>query len=243
MPQAWWRIAKLFERGQDAAMPRILPFALFMGFIGLESLISWLVGLTSSPATSLSPLFVWLYPVRTAVVLGALVYLWPAYQELRNPVCLNPGEVLLVIVAGVLVYVAWVRMDWPWAMQGQPTGYNPFQAGAGAGMVLAGIRLFGAAVVVPVMEELFWRSFLIRYLVTPAFTKVPLGTFTPLSFSATVLLFGLEHHLWLAGMMAGVVYNLLLYKTRRLWPCILAHATTNLLLGLHVLVTGEWHWW
>jgi uncharacterized protein len=243
MAQASWRVAKLFERGQDAAMPRILPFALFMVFIGLESLIRWLVGLTSSPETNLSPVFVWLYPVRTAVVLGALVYLWPAYQELREPMCVNTAEALLVIVTGVLVYVAWVRMDWPWAMQGQPTGYNPFQAGAGVGIVLVGIRLFGAAVVVPVMEELFWRSFLIRYLVTPAFTKVPLGTFTPLSFGATVVLFGLEHHLWLAGMMAGVVYNLLLYKTCRLWPCVLAHALTNLLLGIHVLVTGEWYWW
>jgi uncharacterized protein len=243
MARESWRVAKLFERGQDAAMPRILPFALFMVFIALESLIRWLVGLTSSPEASLSPLFLWLYPVRIAVVLGALMYLWPAYQELREPICINTGEALLIIVTGVFVYVAWVRMDWPWAMQGQPTGYNPFQAGASVGIVLAGIRLFGAAVIVPVMEELFWRSFLIRYLVTPAFTKVRLGTFTPLSFGATVVLFGLEHHLWLAGMMAGVVYNLLLYKTLRLWPCILAHAITNLLLGTYVLVTGEWHWW
>jgi CAAX prenyl protease-like protein len=243
MTQQSWRVAKLLERGQDAAMPRILPFALFMVFIGLESLIRWIVGFTSSSETSLSPVFVWLYPVRIAVVLGALVYLWPAYQELRDPICINTGEALLVVVAGGLVYAAWVRMDWPWAMQGQPTGYNPFQAGASVGTVLAGIRLFGAAVVVPVMEELFWRSFLIRYLVTPAFTTVRLGTFTPLSFGATVVLFGLEHHLWLAGMMAGVVYNLLLYKTCRLWPGVLAHAITNLCLGIHVLVTGEWHWW
>jgi CAAX prenyl protease-like protein len=149
----------------------------------------------------------------------------------------------MVIVVGVLVYVAWVRMDWSWAMQGQPTGYNPFQAGTGMGVVLAAIRIFGAGVVVPVMEELFWRSFLIRYLVTPTFTMVRLGTFTPLSFGATVVLFGLEHHLWLAGMLAGAAYNLLLYKTHRLWPCILAHAITNLLLGIHVLLTGEWHWW
>jgi CAAX prenyl protease-like protein len=177
------------------------------------------------------------------VVLAALVYLWPAYPELQDAICANVEEALLVLVIGVLVYVAWVQMDWSWAMQGQPTGYNPLQAGPGVGIVLAGIRIFGAAVVVPVMEELFWRSFIMRYLVTPTFTTVRLGTFTPLSFGATVVLFGLEHHLWLAGMMAGAIYNLLLYKTRRLWPCILAHAITNLLLGIHVLVTGEWHWW
>jgi CAAX prenyl protease-like protein len=243
MAQTLRQVAKLLERRQDAAMPRILPFALFMGFIGLESLLRWAAGLMSAADLSAAPAFLWLYPLRTAVVLGALVYFWPAYQELRARVYSTPGEVLLVLVIGILVYVAWVRMDWSWAVQGQAAGYNPFHAGAGLGILLAGIRIFGAVVVVPIMEELFWRSFLMRYLVAPAFITVRLGTFTPLSFGATVLLFGLEHHLWLAGMMAGAAYNLLLYITQRLWPCILAHALTNLLLAIHVLVTGEWHWW
>jgi uncharacterized protein len=69
---------------------------------------------------------------------------------------------------------------------------------------------------------------------------LPLGCLPPISFIVTVVLFGSEHTLWLAGMMAGAIYNLLLYKTRRLWPCILAHGVTNLLLGVHVLVTQEW---
>lgn len=210
-----------------------------MGFIALESLLRWLAASESGG----SGFLLWLYAVRTAVVVASLVYFWPAYRELRNPLCANWREGLLVVVVGVVVYVAWVRMDWPWAMQGQSAGYNPFQAGASAGLILAGIRLFGAAAVVPLMEELFWRSFLIRYLVASPFTAVRLGTFTPLSFGATVVLFGLEHHLWLAGMMAGAAYNLLLIKTGRLWPCVLAHAITNLMLGLHVLVTAEWYWW
>ena len=108
---------------------------------------------------------------------------------------------------------------------------------------LAGIRIFGASVVVPIMEELFWRSFLIRWIVNTRFESVPLGTFTVGSFLITVVLFGLEHNLWLAGMMAGAAYNLLLYRTGRIWPCILAHGLTNFLLGVHVLVTQEWQWW
>jgi len=152
-----------------------------------------------------------------------------------------------------VVYLAWVRMDWSWATLGQGAGYNPWQAGASVGALLAAVRLCGAAVVVPIMEELFWRSFLLRFIitlfpegktnVTPEFTSIPLGTFTPISFVVTVVLFGSEHTLWLAGMMAGVIYNLLLYKTHRLWPCVLAHGVTNLLLGVHVLITQEWHWW
>lgn len=236
---AWLRlqVTTLFKRDAEAALPRLLPFGCFMAFIACESLLGQF-----APSEDKQP-WLWLYPIRIAVVLATLAYFWPAYRELRTSLWVNWREGLLVIVAGVLVYVAWVRMDWPWAMQSQPVGYEPFQAGATAGVILASLRLFGAAVVVPLMEELFWRSFLIRYLVTSPFTAVRLGTFTPLSCGVTIILFGLEHHLWLAGMMAGTVYNLLLYATGRLWPCILAHAGTNLLLGIHVLVTEEWYWW
>ena len=109
--------------------------------------------------------------------------------------------------------------------------------------MLATVRLIGAALVVPIMEELFWRSFLLRYLITPKFTTIPVGTFTPMSWLITIVLFGLEHHLWFAGMVAGLAYTLLCYLTGRLWPAIIAHGVTNLCLGIHVLVTEEWYWW
>ena len=212
--------------------PRILPFAAYMAFIGVSSLV---------PAGSGAER--WLYPVKTVVVLGLLVYFWSSYQELQRPVFANTKEAGLGVGVGVLVYVLWVRMDWSWAIQGEMTGYNPFEAGPAVGWALAAVRIFGASIVVPLMEELFWRSFLIRWVVNPDFEKVAFGTFTLASFAATVVLFGLEHNLWLAGMMAGVAYNGLYYHTRRLWPCVVAHATTNAILGIHVLVTQEWHWW
>ena len=212
--------------------PRILPFAAYMAFIGVSSLL---------PASAGSDL--WLYPVKTAVVLGLLVYFWSSYQELHGPFFSDAKEAALGIGVGVLVYVLWVQMDWPWATQGEITGYNPFEEGAGMGWALAAVRIFGASVVVPLMEELFWRWFLIRWVVNSDFEKVAFGTFTLGSFAATVVLFGLEHNLWLAGMMAGVAYNGLYYETRRLWPCVVAHATTNGILGMHVLATQEWQWW
>jgi CAAX prenyl protease-like protein len=224
-----------------------------MAFIVVESAVLSASAWLSVPEAWNTLLPLGLYPVKTALVLGALVYFWRHYEELHEPLFTSWRELGLAIGVGLVVYLAWVRMDWPWATLGPVTGYNPFQAGPGLGALLAAIRLFGAAVVVPIMEELFWRSFLIRFIitlfpergasVTPEFTAIPLGTFTPLSFGLTVLLFGSEHTLWLAGIMAGVAYNLLLYKTRRLWPCILAHGVTNLLLGVHVLVTREWQWW
>lgn len=108
---------------------------------------------------------------------------------------------------------------------------------------MAAVRLAGAALVVPLMEELFWRSFLLRWLVRPDFRRVSLGTFTVQSFLIATVLFGLEHNLWLSGLVAGVAYTALLYRSKNLWSCIVAHGVTNLALGVHVLVTQQWHWW
>ena len=220
--------------------PRVLPFAAYMGFIAIGSLLAW--GLESGSAGS-AFWDLWSYPVKTVVVTTLLIFFWSRFHELKTPIFLNWQEGAVTVGVGLLVYALWVRMDWPWAIQGEITDYNPFVAGATWGILLAGIRLFGASVVVPIMEELFWRSFLIRYIIQPNFMAVRLGTYTIGSFAVTVVLFGLEHNLWLAGMTAGMAYNLLLYRTRRLWPCIMAHAVTNLVLGLHVLATGEWYWW
>ena len=224
---------------------RILPFVVYLSFLAIVQIIP---SITASGVTQNSwggHVDLWLYPVKTAAVLALLIYFWPQYQELKDTIINGPREAILTIAVGLLVYAAWVRMDWSWAMQGDGTadGYDPSRTGTGTGIVLAGIRLFGASVVVPIMEELFWRSFLIRYLVSSKFESVALGMFTVFSCAATVVLFGLEHDLWLAGMMAGVAYTGLLYYTKRLWPCIVAHAVTNLALGIHVLMTGEWRWW
>ena len=224
-------------------LPRILPFALFMAFIAVNMSLDWFADGRPDAAAWKTQIELWLYPVRTILVLATLVFFWSQYEELKEGFVSNLSELTQAIGVGVLVYLLWVRMDWPWATQGgDPSLYNPF-AGGQAGILLAAVRLFGAALVVPIMEELFWRSFMMRYLVSNDFLKVRLGTFTLLSFGATAVLFGVEHYYWLAGMMAGVAYNFLLYRTNRLWPCIIAHALTNLLLGIHVLVTGEWRWW
>ena len=224
---------------------RILPFAVYLSFLVVAQIIPWIGGSSGTPHDWTAHLDVWIYPIKTAAVLGLLLYFWPQYHELKEKRVNGAGEAVLTVTVGLLVYLAWVRMDWSWAMQGDGTaaGYDPFRAGTGPGIVLAVIRVFGASVVVPIMEELFWRSFLIRYLINSKFESIPLGTFSLFSFVTTVVLFGLEHDLWLAGMLAGVAYTGILYYTKRLWPCILAHAVTNFALGVHVLLTGEWRWW
>ncbi len=105
------------------------------------------------------------------------------------------------------------------------------------------IRLFGASVVVPIMEELFWRGFIIRWIINADFRRVNIGRFTWTSFITTSVLFGLEHNRWCVGILAGVLYNLLLYRTKSLYACIIAHGITNLGLGVYVITAHQWAFW
>ena len=220
--------------------PRIIPFLTYMLFIGIGEGIQWM---GSEGSTLSATLMLWLYPIKIAAVGCIVVWLWNRYEELRTPILTTWQEGALTILTGVGVYLFWVRLDAPWAVQGASGGYNPFEGGGSFGPLFAGIRIFGAAIVVPVMEELFWRSFLLRYVINARFETIPLGTFTLNSFLICSVLFGLEHHEWFAGLLAGAAYSGLAYYSKRLWPCVLAHGLTNLLLGIHVLITGEWKWW
>jgi len=225
-----------------SAWIRILPFAVFMAFIGVQQAAQWALenGLAGLSAAHL----LFLYPVKIIIVAILLACFYRGYDELRfrdlNNIAQTGGSILL----GLLVFVLWINMDWPFASIGESQGFDPTPIGADLTRnLLIMFRIAGAAILVPVMEELFWRSFLLRYIVSNDFDKVRLGTFTWSSFLIGAVLFGLEHHLVLAGIMAGMAYSLLLYRTRSIMQCILAHGVTNLALGCYVLAYGAWQFW
>ena len=178
-----------------------------------------------------------LYPLKTLVVGALLYYYRQSYVELRASVS------WLALLVGILVFVIWVLPE-GWYPQLGSSEFNPYTYGKNwIAVVLILFRLVGAVIVVPIFEELFWRSFAIRWLINEDFTTVPIGKFTWFSCTAIVLGFGFEHHRWLVGLLAGVLYNALLYYTKDLSSCIIAHAVTNLLLGIYVLLTQQWSFW
>ncbi|MDD2852703.1 MAG: CAAX prenyl protease-related protein [Desulfuromonadaceae bacterium] len=225
-----------------SALYRYLPFTVFMGFIGLDELIRFIAGqgLYTLEASTLY----YLYPIKAATV-GYLLYRFRShYSELNSKDLANIPATLLTCGVGLLVFVLWINMTWTPGAAGAPQGFNPsLLPGQSVRIFLTLCRIAGAVLVVPLMEELFWRSFLIRSIIVKNFDTVPIGTFTWGSFLITVVLFGLEHNYILAGIMAGVIYNLLLYRTRSLAHCILAHAVTNFALAVYVVTTGKWQFW
>jgi len=224
------------------ALPRFLPFAVFMAFIGLDELLRLLMeyGLIKVEATALY----YLNPLK-AVVVGYLLYRFrKEYDDLDFKELSKIPTTLVVCCVGILVFMLWIHMDWTLGASSAPPGFIPkLLPGEAARIVMIFFRIAGAVLVVPLMEELFWRSFLIRYIIDTDFEKVRTGSFTWGSFLLTIALFGAEHNYIYAGIMAGVAYNLILYKTRSLAQCVLAHATTNLALSIYVVFTGKWQFW
>ncbi len=183
----------------------------------------------------------WLYPAKAIAVALALAWLWSRYEELRPAPRL--AHVLLALGAGVAVWGLWISLDMSWATLGSGRGYDPRGADGAINPVLAGFRIFGAMLVVPLMEELFWRSFVMRWIVRPDFMAIAPAAVRLFPFVVTAVLFGFQHHLWLAGIVAGVVYGALYVRTGNLWVPVLAHAVTNGALGAWVLATGQWSFW
>jgi CAAX prenyl protease-like protein len=124
-----------------------------------------------------------------------------------------------------------------------PPGRDPFQLYPAAGAwVLFGLRLAGIALVVPITEELFWRGFLMRWLIKEDFESVPLGTYQAFSFWTTTAFFASVHGSeWPLGVIVGVIYGAWFVRTKSLGSIMLAHGTTNFLLALYCLVSGDWH--
>ncbi|HDY87374.1 MAG TPA: CAAX prenyl protease-related protein [bacterium] len=220
------------------AFKRILPFAVYMVLIFAFDLLKPLMpeGFLTDNYTAIT------YSVRMLTVAAILVYFFKSYDELRLD-SLKAVHVLGALAAGAVVFVLWINMDWDFATLGSSEAYDPRILPGKAYYVFLAVRLAGTALVVPLFEEIFWRSFVLRYFINQDFTAVKIGVFTWMSFIITSLLFGSEHYLWLAGIMAGVFYNLLLYWSRSIYVCIIAHSITNLLLGIYVIRTGSWQFW
>jgi CAAX prenyl protease-like protein len=225
-----------------ASWIRIIPFAVFMGFIGLQQVLEWSV--TKDWIEMTSEQMLYLYPIKTLLVAGLLILLWGQYDELKFSDLKNLPQTAASVVIGLVVFALWINMDWGIATFGDSKGFDPFLIGDDTTRnIIIFFRICGAALVVPVMEEIFWRSFMLRYVITSDFTSVRIGTFTLNSFLICSVLFGFEHNLLLAGIMAGAAYSLLLYWTKSIFQCVLAHAVTNFVLGIYVLQTGHWQFW
>ncbi len=219
-----------------AAWLRVIPFAVFMALLALRG--AW-------PADAASGIDArWVYGLSVAVVGALLALWWRDYGELAAQVWPTAREALLAVAVGLVVFALWISLDAPWMRVGEATaGFVPLDAQGQPIWPLIAVRWMGAALLVPVMEELFWRSFLMRWLEHGRFESVAPQSVSLRVVVLSTFVFTLAHTLWLGAVVAGLAYAWLYRRTGKLWVPVIAHAVTNGVLGAWVVMTGNWAFW
>jgi uncharacterized protein len=222
----------LVSRSQ--AVPYAAPFVIFLALIGLSHL--W-----PMPALA-DEIF------RLAVMLGVLFLV--ARPVLRGLRILSPGVSVLV---GVAIFFLWIAPDLLFPQYRHFFLFDNSVVGSAKSSLsdaarhdvpVLFLRTLRAVAIVPVIEELFWRGWLMRWVIHNDFERVPLGTYSTLSFWAVALLFASEHGpYWDVGLMAGIIFNWWMIRTKSLGDLILAHAVANACLSGYVIAAGKWEYW
>jgi CAAX protease family protein len=210
----------------------VAPFLAFIAFLAI------------SPKLGLDAR--WDAPLRVIVMAVVCYVCWPRELSLR------PVKPLWSIGVGCIVFLLWIAPDV------LIPGYRSnFLFSNNAWHVQASLRpselqstwvLFWrtarAVIIVPIVEELFWRAWLMRWVINPDFEKVPLGAYSALAFWITALLFASEHGpYWDVGLITGIIYNAWMIRTKSVADCILMHAVTNGILSGYVIATAQWQYW
>ena len=218
---------------QYPAIRFVAPFALFIVLLGVRSHFGWDLK--------------WEYPFQALAV--AVVVLLVSLPVI--PFRLVRPWSSVAIGAGV--FLIWIGPDLLWPLYRHHRIFENSLMGAAASSLPPGLRsdrmflafrFWGTAILVPIIEELFWRGWLMRYLINPDFEKVPAGTYSAMAVWTSAGLFATEHGpYWDVGLLAGLIYNLWMVRTRNLMDCMLAHAVTNACLAIYVAGFGHWEYW
>jgi CAAX prenyl protease-like protein len=224
-----------FSLSRDA-LTRIAPFGLFMLLLALRG------AAPDDGSWGFDPR--WLYGASVAAVAALLLVFWREYGELVRQTLPDARESLIAVAVGTAVFVLWIALDAPWMTIGEPSArFKPLSATGALDWPLVTVRWIGATLLVPVVEELFWRSFLMRWLDRPVFQTVDPRRTSLRAIVLSTFVFTLAHTLWLAAAVAGLAYALLYIRTGKLWVPVIAHAVTNGVLGVWVVMTGRWEFW
>jgi hypothetical protein len=189
-------------------------------------------------------------PVSVRFVILAATIVLVSREPLRG----RPSSPLLSVLLGLAVFALWVGPDriapaWRHTIlftnqiMGHAAATTPPESRADPVFLL--FRIAISVVAVPILEELFWRGWLMRWLIDSRdFSRVPLGAYSPSAFWLVAVLFASEHGpYWDVGLLTGIVYNWWMIRTRNVWDCIVAHAVTNAALAAYVVLAGQWQYW
>jgi uncharacterized protein len=227
----------LFQN-QSFAFARILPFGLFLGFIVGEQILRTVFPVWSEQMSS------YFYPARVLIVAAALAYFWSSYRELltvRN--AMSHSRIVFCICVGVAVFFVWIQLGFIFRTGGEPSNVNPIPKQAMAGELWLLFRFVGAAFIVPIIEELFWRSYLMRRIDQVDVARADPKKTSLLAMFASSAVFAMEHKELFVGLLAGLVFAWLYKQSGNLRDSILTHSVVNALLFAYVVTFEQYQWW
>lgn len=225
-------------KSRRALIAYTAPFVLFMAGLAAVSAAKSL-GIGSFEGAPLDPMY-WIYPIQTAVCAAALLWFRGDY-DFSGTTAL---KLLIGLLIGLLVFGLWIAPQELFHHAARTEGFDPgVIPGLTPWMLVA--RFTRLVIVVPLVEEIFWRGFLLRYLVKDDFTAIPFGSCSRFSFWTVVVAFTAVHAPadWPAAFLTGILFNLVAVRTRSIAACVTAHAVANLALGLYICATKQWGFW
>lgn len=185
-------------------------------------------------ASAFAPEDQWLYPLRVAAIGATLWWFRDVYVELIAAV--SP----IALGAGLIVGGLWIATDPKLDPTEATLGMWLASLPAWLAIVWLALRAFGSIVLIPIAEELAFRGYLYRALSSwrfETFDPVQLRWFALI---ASSFAFGLLHERWLAATLAGVIYALLMCRTKRISDPIAAHMASNFAIFAWAIATEQW---
>jgi exosortase E/protease (VPEID-CTERM system) len=185
--------------------------------------------------------FDWLYPIR---FLGTGAVIWSFWRRLFNLSNLAGRFSWGAIGMGLAVFILWIGVDWGMGESEIGDNIQKSLAEMPAMWSTAWItfRVLGSVITVPIAEELAFRGYLLRRLLSTHFENI-FPRFTWVSFLVSSFLFGVLHGRWLVGTAAGMFYAWAIYRRGKAGDAIIAHAATNGFIAVYVLVFRKWEFW
>jgi len=207
----------------------VLPFAVFIGFLAINQYV---------PVPQ---------SVRFLVIMALLAVVSRGLLPTR------PSRFLSSVLVGIGVFFIWIGPDllipgyrtsilFSNSIVGHPQGATaPADKGD---LVFLIFRILVSVIAVPIIEELFWRGWMMRWIANHNFQRIPVGTYHAEAFWIVAALFASEHgSYWDVGLATGIIYNWWAIRTQNLTDCVIAHAVTNGCLAIYVLVWNQWQYW
>ncbi len=189
--------------------------------------------------------FEWMYALRPVAVLAVFYVYRSQYRRMDWRFgWLGPAVGVAVFVFWVALahWVGWETTAGGAASSGIAEGLAQLSAGQRAAWIVP--RAITAAFMVPFAEELAFRGYIARRLMSADVESVPYHSLSLFAVLASSLAFGILHgRMWLAGTLAGALYAAIAKLRGRLGEAVAAHATANLLIALWVVARGDYSLW